>query len=502
MALSMHQWSKVMQHWLALLPARSTLPDAVADKAAEGAAENATEEAAASQQRALGWWALQFTPRVALLEEGVVAEVRASERLFGGGRVLRERIEREALELGCAQVAGASNGLAALALARCGLRGGLLDELDGATEAWALGDAGDEADPDGPQDKALIPLLDALPIQALSVTAAHEATLSQLGCHTLGALRKLPRSGLGRRFGKAMLAELDRAYGLRAQAYDWLSLPDVFDARLELPERIEEAPALMQGARRLLTQMSGWLTARHAGVNAFTLSWTYNFQRARDVAPGDAITIRTADSGRHMAHFCRLLSEHLDRLVLPAPVDEIRLHADHIQPLADHNASLLPDAQRQGESMQQLLERLSARLGDGKVLSATCRADHRPEQVQQWWPAHTASAQAASSCDMAAFNALPQPTWLLTKPLPLAMREGRPVYMGPLQLLAGPYRMEGGWWDFAASASSAQTQVARDYFVAASERAGLLWLYRGRMGLSAGRTDAADGRWYLHGIFG
>lgn len=470
-----------MQHWLALLPTRSTLPGAAAECVADGAM--------VSQQRALGWWALQFTPRVALLEEAVVAEVRASERLFGGAQALRERIDCEAQELGCGQVAWASNGLAALALARCGLRGGLLEALR-------------EDDVDASHDMALMPLLDALPIRALSTTALHEATLANLGCHTLGALRKLPRTGLSRRFGKAMLAELDRAYGLRPQAHDWLSLPDVFDARLELPERIEEACALMHGARRLLTQMSGWLTARHAGVSAFTLSWTYNFQRARDVAPGDAITIRTAESGRQMAHFCRLLSEHLAKLVLPAPVEELRLHADEIQPLADHNASLLPDAQRQGESMQQLLERLSARLGEDKVVTASCRADHRPEHVQQWWPAHALPRQVASDCDMAVFNALPQPTWLLPKPLPLAMREGRPVYMGPLQLLAGPYRMEGGWWDFVASASAAQPQVARDYFVAASERAGLLWLYRGRMGLPAASSDAADGRWYLHGIFG
>jgi protein ImuB len=488
----MNLWSKVMQHWLALLPARSTSPGAIA----EGSVEGAAEEAAVSQQHALGWWALQFTPRVALLEEGVVAEVRASERLFGGWRVLRERIDREASELGCEQVAWASNGLAALALARCGLRGGVVS--DAASER--AGDLGD--DPDSPQDMALVPLLDALPVQALSAIAAHASALSHLGCHTLGALRKLPRSGLSRRFGKAMLAALDQAYGLRPQAHDWLLLPDVFDARLELPERVEEASVLMHGARRLLMQMSGWLTARHAGVNAFTLSWVYNFQRARDVGPGDAITIRTAEAGRHMAHFCRLLSEHLAKLVLPAPVDELRLQADDIQPLADHNGSLLPDAQRQGESMQQLLERLSARLGEDKVLMASCRADHRPEHVQQWLPAHALPRQAASHGDMAVFNALPQPTWLLPKPLPLAMSEGRPVYMGPLQLLAGPYRMEGGWWDFAASAAATRAQVARDYFVAASEHAGLLWLYRGRMGLPAASTDAADGRWYLHGIFG
>ncbi|MBP6612438.1 MAG: hypothetical protein KA197_03375, partial [Aquabacterium sp.] len=38
--------------------------------------------------RPLGWWALQFTPRVAQLEEAVVLECHASERLFGGREAL------------------------------------------------------------------------------------------------------------------------------------------------------------------------------------------------------------------------------------------------------------------------------------------------------------------------------------------------------------------------------------------------------------------------------
>jgi protein ImuB len=42
----------------------------------------------------------------------------------------------------------------------------------------------------------------------------------------------------------------------------------------------------------------------------------------------------------------------------------------------------------------------------------------------------------------------------------------------------------------------------RDYFLARSEQAGLLWIYRER--LTAGRleTDKPAGHWYLHGVFG
>ena len=53
-------------------------------------------------------WALQFTPRVAYLDESVVLEVEASARLFGGGEVLQERVTREACELGVSTVSWAS----------------------------------------------------------------------------------------------------------------------------------------------------------------------------------------------------------------------------------------------------------------------------------------------------------------------------------------------------------------------------------------------------------
>ena len=448
-----------MPYWLALL----TTPTSASG------AERA-EPGPASQQQALGWWALQFTPRVALLEEAVIAEVQASQRLFGGEQALRERIGREAAELGCTHMAWASNGLAALALARGGVTDGF--------------------------GQALPALLDALPLHALSAVVAHEPTLARLGCRTLGQVRALPRGGLSRRFGKDMLTALDQAHGHKPQAHAWLDTPDVFDARLELPERVELAPTIMTGARRLLTQMSGWLMARHAGVSSFTLTWVYDFHRGRDAPAHDAITIRTAEPTRHIDHIARLLSEHLAKVKLAAPVEALRLRADEVVPLPDHNGSLLPDEHHPGDSLQQLLERLSARLGADQVLRPCCRPDHRPEHVQSWQPAHqpTRHAPRHEACDT------PQPTWLLDQPMPLTAHGERPQYQGALTFLAGPYRIESGWWDHACASAT------RDYFVVAGERAGLLWVFRERLGMTGPAPHAVMNEqrsgWYLHGIFG
>jgi protein ImuB len=409
-------------------------------------------------------WALQFTPRVARLEEAVVLEAEASLRLFGGRRRLRERIRREGAELGVAHAAWAPTGLAALALARAGVEDGFARPL-----------------PD---------LLDTLPMTVLSAVRPHEPTLARLGCRSLGDVRRLPRGGLSRRFDKPLLHALDQAYGLRPEAYAWHDLPDTFAARLELMARVELAPALLFGARRLVLQLCGWLAARHCGVTAFTLRWAHDALRPKAVGESGELTIRSGEATRHAEHLCRLLGEHLAKTELLAPVGELTLLATEVHPLEAASGSLLPDTVRQGEGLREVLERIAARLGPERVLRPVLTEDHRPEWMQFWQPAteHPAGKPAPA-------NALPQPTWVLPEPLRLALRDERPLYQGVLHLLAGPHRVEGGWWHRVDSPDGpAHRHVQRDYWVALSEHAGVLWIYQERL------ADD-DTAWYLHGVF-
>ena len=161
-----------------------------------------------------------------------------------------------------------------------------------------------------------------------------------------------------------------------------------------------------------------------------------------------------------------------------------------------------------------MLERFDARFGPGHALRVVPYADHRPEHMQIWaaaaadknWIAIDSVAVRAIPSKAAAWNRQNSgalyPTWLLAAPLKLALRHKRPLYQGPLLLLAGPQRLEAAWWDADTAhgkedTNAGQSQGAatlRDYFIARSELSGLLWIYRER----AGRGEAA---WYLHGLF-
>lgn len=412
----------------------------------------------------LATWALQFTPRVAILDECVVMEVEASVRLFGGKRALRDRVHQESLDLDVQALAWASTSLAAVAFARAGLENGFRKPLD--------------------------ELLDALPMDCLRATEPHRTTLQHLGCKTLGDIRRLPRGGISRRFDKELLSALDQAYGLRPEAHAWVALPEVFKSRLELMSRVELAPALLFGARRLLLQLCGWLAARHCGTTAYVLRWAHDAMRARSAGDGGEITIRTAQPTRDIEHLCRLLAEHLAKVELLAPVGDLELEAIEVRSLDERSASLLPDPAKHDESLNLVLERIAARLGPEHVLRPVLRADHRLEWMAHWQPAQAPlPRKQPQPLDM------PHPSFVLPEPLRLATKGPRPMYQGVLQLLAGPHRIEGGWWHRVRGEAGEETRnVVRDYWVALSAHAGVLWIFQTRL---------ADDQtaWFLHGHF-
>jgi len=417
----------------------------------------------------LATWCLQFTPRVAVIEPlsespAVVMEVETSTRLFGGKRRLVERVREESVDLGVRQLSWAPTSLAAVAIARVGKSNGFAKPID--------------------------QLLDTLPLETLTCVATHRATLARLGCQNLGDVRALPRGGLSRRFDAELVGALDQAYGLRPETHTWIGLPETFSAKLELMARVEIAPALLFGARRLMLQMSGWLTARHSGVNAFTLRWCHDAMRSKSAGDGGEMTVRTARPTRDIEHLTRLLAEHLAKVQLLAPVGDLELLAIDVHSLEEESQTLFPEPQQAGESLALVLERIAARLGPERVLRPVVMEDHRIEWMSHWQPAPEPRPRKQNrSVD------IPQPTFVLPEPLKLATRGERPLYQGMLQLLAGPHRIEGGWWDRTTVDGDERTRnVLRDYWVALSEHAGVLWVFQTRLA----NDDTA---WFLHGVF-
>ncbi len=422
-------------HWIALLP-----PEA--DRAA------------------WSWWALRFTPRVAQVEEALLLEVSVSQRLWGGReRLLHQLLEENPLETLVGYAQGATS-LVATALLRLACRGAAVPSR----------------------------LPDQLPLDTLSAALPHVHTLARIGCRSWADVRALPRGGVARRFGAALLEALDAAYGEQPEGYPWLAMPEVFDVKIELPALATSAPELLWSAGRLLSQLQVWLQARQRGVLALELEWALDRRRynGESLPSHEQLVIRTAQPAQGITHLRRLVGEHLARSTLAAPAHHLRLRSLETAPWAGASQSFLPEDAARGDRLHQLVERLSARLGPAQVVVPVAQADHRPERMQRWVPAQGGTQRRSQGAAQATY-----PAWLLPRPLALQMQGDQPCYRGPLHLLCAEQRIEAGWWD-----APPQGLASRDYFIAGNEAAGLVWIYRER--LRSGQTPA---RWFLHGLY-
>ena len=324
---------------------------------------------AAPSPEALAWWALQFTPHVAWVDEALLLEVSGTLRLWGGRRALLQQIFESNPHTDLARQAQAATSLVALACLRLRVEGG----------AGRVARASD------------------LPLHTLSAARPHLPVLARLGCRSWGDLAALPRAGLARRFGPELVQALDVAFGRAPDVYPWATLPERFAERLELPTRVDTAPALLWSASRLLASLQLWLRARQLGVLAVELRWRLDVRRlnGQELPPEQALVVGTAEPVQHTEHLRRLLAERLARTPMLAPAVGLALSALRTAPWQAASHSLLPQDRRGGDPLHVFIERVSARLGPGQLLAAEPQADHRPERRQRWHPAEALLAAPA-----------------------------------------------------------------------------------------------------------
>jgi protein ImuB len=402
------------------------------------------ERAESHALRNIALWAGQWTSAISLEPPAcVLLEISACCNYFGGLEALLTRIEAGLAALGfCGTLATAPTAGAASLFARAGQALVAAEDSD-----WTA-------------------KLAALPIALLDGAQAALDMLSGIGVRTLGDFIALPRDGVARRFGQALLDEVDRARGLLPDPRLPFVPPERYHGQLELPAPVAEVEALLFGIKRLVVELAGFLHGRGAGVTRLRCDLVHE-----DAAPTSLVLGLSCT--RQVEHILNVLRERLARTELPDRVEAIRIVAEESAPLGAKAGEFFPAAGGDGEAAAQLLERLRARLGEDAVRALALHADHRPERASRQ------TAMGAAPAPEKNPHSFPlRPLWLLAAPRAL----GPDPAAAELKLLSGPERIETGWWDGA--------DVGRDYFVGCSPRGEALWLYRER-----------GGNWFVHGVF-
>ncbi|AET95130.1 hypothetical protein BYI23_D016200 (plasmid) [Burkholderia sp. YI23] len=402
---------------------------------------------------------MQFSPQVSIAEEQtVLVDVSASLRLFGGVRALRRAIRASLSAFGfTVRMSVAPTGQSAWLMAR--YRGGRRLSI-----------------------RSLMRQLPRLPALLVLEARRYADWFDGLGCTSVADLRRLPRAGLKKRCGTALLDTLDRAVGEAPELYEWVQTPPSFNARIELPDRVEHAEAVLFVARRLIVQLTGWLASKQLALTRFSIELEH--ERGRAALPPTTIEVALAEPTWHEEHLTRLLKERLGRVELAAAVIAVRLEVNDVEAAEPPSDTLFPEPGGSAADHNRLMELLVARLGHENVLRAAPVADHRPEIVSNWVPV----SSDVKGCPLPGDQ--PRPSWLLETPIQLMTRQHRPFYGSPLRTVSPGERVEAGWW--------AGELVTRDYFVAEADDHTCYWIYRERVGSRA----EEDPRWFLHGLFG
>jgi protein ImuB len=408
----------------------------------------------------LACWAGQFTPAVVVQQgEGLLLEISTTLQLHGGLKALLARLRAGLQELGYHAAPGvAPTPLAAWLLAKA--------RQMGMKVRMCL------------EPALLVQRLAALPLMLLDWCDQTLTTLYTLGVRSLGQCLSLPRDGFIRRFGAERRLELDRALGEAADPRPWFTPPDHFSSRLEFGFEVNDAMMLLFPLKRLLQQLEGFLRGRGAGVQQWQLVLEHSKKQKTCITLGVSMPERSAE------RLLALARERLAQLALSSTVIGLGIVAENLCEFAESSRSFVPDPGAQAIGWSQLMDKLSVRLGNEQVYRLRALDDHRPEQA---WKALVAGTTRYISKKAPAVPLMqaPRPLWLLKAPRALLTDNGKPLCQGKLQMLAGPERVESGWWD--------GNKARRDYYVARNSSGETLWIYREHQLAPA---------WFLHGIFG
>ena len=386
----------------------------------------------------LAAWCYQYSSQVTI-ESGrnaLVLELGASQRLFGSPEAMTQRLTHELLQLGYHVSAGTAPTIEAAHLAAVhGLHVAQRSEIRTAIRE--------------------------LPLDGLNLDLAQVAALGKMGFRRIGEVLRLPRKALARRMGPGAVDYLDRLTGARPDPRKPWHPPDSFSSSMDLAGEISHSQGLLFPLKRLVDELCGVLRARDQGIQQLQI-------RLRLDQGEERLQLGMQQATRSASRIMLLLHERLSRLKLPRPVRHIRLNADSLLAYdAQHDSLFRDDPDSTAQSVNPLLERLQARLGPGAVTGLKGVEDHRPERS---WSVRELDEPA--DC-----TPLPQrPVWLFYQP--------QRCHIGDYRILAGPERIESGWWD--------GHDCRRDYFVVRDHSGCTLWAFR---------EYKPEPGWYLQGMF-
>ena len=298
-------------------------------------------------------WLIRFSPVVAPdPPDGIWIDIAGVEHLFGGEEALLnkliDRVENNGIH---ARAAIADVPGAAWAVARYG-KGGII--------------------PPG----RTVDAVSALPVQALRLSHETVSTMHRLGVERVGQLAAMPRAPMVRRFGREASLRLDQALGHAFEPITPMIPEEAVIASRAFAEPIGRLEDLKLVVRRLAEEMCQSLEKRGEGVRRLDLIVRRVDQK------GASLRVGTAKATRDHVHLAKLFDEKIETVDPGFGIEEIVLVANRVDPLSEKQTVVRGiEAEDEAVDLSQLVDRLTARIGEDRVYRLAPVQSRVPERM-------------------------------------------------------------------------------------------------------------------------
>jgi protein ImuB len=444
----------------------------------------AEEDAAADARMldALADWCVRYTPLVGLdAPAALLLDIGGCAHLFGGERALLDDLVTRLARMGF------------------GAHAAIADTIG---SAWAAARFSATCIVAPGTERAL---LAPLPLAALRLSGETIAVLKRVGLKRVADIADLPRSPLAARFGTALLRQLDRALGREGEPLNpRLPVPPYF-AEQRFAEPIAREDDVLAVIQRLAARLAAVLERRGEGARRIALQLFRTDGAVQRIEAGTSRPMRDPQAVREL--FTERLAALADVWDPGFGFDLARLAVIEAEAAPPRQVGL---AGRDDDTvaLDQLADRLAARLGRQHVGRPVAQDSHIPELAAVIVPAQ---ARAAHEKDgWAAFRDFRTATDLAPRPLRLLVKP-EPIRVTPMEVdqpprrfqwrrawhevafADGPERIEAAWW-------RDEHGRARDYFRVEDGAGRRFWLFRAGL-YREQEWDDRPPAWFMHGFF-
>ena len=300
--------------------------------------------------------------------------------------------------------------------------------------------------------------------------------LHSWGIRTVGELVALPMEAVCERLGPAAVQLWERATGGRVRPLRLVKSQEFFAEQTELENAVEMLEPLLFLLRRFLEQISARLANRYlvAGKLRLILRFENN--------PPYRRTFTIPQPTREVNLLFRMLHTHLENFTSESAIVGVELAAKPVRPHTEQ-FGLLEKGLRDPHQLAETLARLQGLLGSDRVGTPELEPSAHPDAFHL--RPYDANADSGSSSDMPLIGV----PWLrFDPPIPvrITFNEVHPAFLyssrftGPITESAGPWLLEGNWWE--------KRHWSREAWDAVTE-AGVYRLVR------------VEDRWFLDGVY-